>query len=88
MIHKSGLQKESDLKNKWLRLVAGEVSIKRTDLMRILGITLRQYKNYAGVIQEENEDSIEYNRFSKRWVWIKKEETEQSEKNEVKSIEN
>ena len=79
LIFKSGIHSESSLKNKWIKIIQDEGIIKRTDLMRGLGITLRTYQNYSGIIQEEFEEFVEYNRVSKRWMWIKKEETEQVE---------
>ncbi|QMU54465.1 MAG: hypothetical protein GKS07_05960 [Nitrosopumilus sp.] len=76
MIHKSGLQAEAELKNKWVRLIQQEGIIKRIDLMQRLKITIRKYNYLSGFIQEEYEDSLEYNRSNKRWMWIAKEEIE------------
>lgn len=79
LIHKSGKQKEADLKNRWLRVVQDLGVIKRTELREKLNLTIKEYERFAPWIQEEFEEFVEYNRVSKRWMWIKKEETEKVE---------
>ena len=79
MKFKSGLQAEADLKTKWIKLIQEEGIIKRTDLITRLKITIRRYEQLASFVIEEYEDWIEYNRANKRWMWIKKEEIEETQ---------
>ena len=86
MNHKSGKAKEAEIKNKWLKIIKEDGSIKRIDLIERLGITFRQYQNNSGLIQEQFEDLVEYNRTNKRWYWIAKSKDELSEEERQKLV--
>jgi len=85
MKFKSGKATEAEIKNKWLKVIKEQGSIKRVDLIEKMGITIRQYERFCAYVLEEYEDYIEYNQSNKRWYWIKKEKPELDEK-EAKNL--
>ena len=86
MNHKSGKAKEAEIKNKWLKAIKEEGSIKRIDLIEKLGITFRHYEGLSTYIQEQFEELVEYNRSNKRWYWIGKVKNELTEEEKQKLV--
>ena len=63
----SGFSKQIHLMNEWTRIVKEFKEIDKFDLMMVLKITVSQYNQLKGFIENRQSKVIEYDKNTKTW---------------------
>jgi len=63
----SGFSKQIQLMNKWTRIVKEWKEIDKYDLMMELRITVGQYNQMKGFVENRQSEVIEYDKSTKTW---------------------
>jgi len=69
MKHQSGYSKQIQLMNNWTLLVKQYGEINKYDLMEKLKITVAQYNQMKGFVENRQSEVIEYDKPSQMWKY-------------------
>ncbi len=67
MKHQSGYSKQFKLVNNWTRIVKEHIEINKYDLMDELKISVPQYNQMKGFVENRASEVIEYDKPTKIW---------------------
>jgi len=63
----SGFSRQSQLLDKWIRIVQSQGNISRNKLINMMRITVAQYNQLKSFVEEMAEELITYNKDTKCW---------------------
>ena len=69
MKSQSGYSKQFQLMNKWTRIVKERGEINKYDLMIELRITVGQYNQMKGFVENRQSEVIEYDKSTQTWKY-------------------
>ncbi len=72
MKNQSGFSKQYQLMNKWTRIVKERREIHKYDLMVELRITVPQYNQLKGFVENRQSEVIEYDKPNQTWKYKEK----------------
>ena len=72
MKNQSGYSKQFQLMNKWTRIVKEHREINKYDLMVELRITVAQYNQLKGFVENHQSEVIEYDKPNQTWKYREK----------------